>query len=64
MSDLITALCGDENMKMNGVFATPERVMKLGTHYIESELLLRMIVIWMTIVTCKKPFNAKISLGL
>jgi len=38
--------------------------MKLGTHYIESELLLRMIVIWMTIVTCKKPFNAKISLGL
>jgi hypothetical protein len=29
----------------DGVLATPERVMKLGTHYIESELLLRMIVI-------------------
>jgi hypothetical protein len=29
----------------DGVLATPKRVMKLGTHYIESELLLRMIVI-------------------
>jgi hypothetical protein len=64
MSHLITAFCGDKNMKMNGVLAVSKRVMKLGTPYIESELLLMMIVIWMTIVTCKKPFNAKISLGL
>jgi hypothetical protein len=60
MSHLITAFCGDENIKMNGVLAASERVMKLGTHYIESELLLRMIVIWMKLLPVKNPSMPKL----
>ena len=49
---------------MDDVLVTPGKVMKLGTHCIESKLLLRIIVILMTIVTYKKPSDTKISLGL
>jgi hypothetical protein len=37
--------------------------MKLETHLTEFKLHLRMIVVWIRVVTCKKPSDTKISLG-
>jgi hypothetical protein len=37
--------------------------MKLETHLTEFKLYLRMIVVWIRVVTCKKPSDTKISLG-
>jgi hypothetical protein len=49
---------------MDGVLVAPGKVMKHETYCIEFELSLRMIIIWMKIVTYKKPSYTKISLGL